>query len=271
MVWGSKTFGNSRQMFETMIERYSSDQEMNYYLPWAAGGLVPCETTSVTGALSIHPKAKTALVVGCGTGREVFALEKYGLKVLGIDVCERMINEAKKLASSRGSLSRFQRVDLLNDDFFEKFDFILVSGSLGNHIHGRANRVFFWKQIANALKIDGLMVHGPEIKIIKRFSRFYFASLILRLRWLGQDRWEKGDTALSFLGNHNVTDELIFFHYYQSKSEFTDELSNAGLKALAEVSPPMWIFAHETEQNVSTPADSRTPARKTRERSTHPE
>ena len=243
MVWSSKSLRSNDDMVAAMVSRYGSAGELEYYSKWAAAGLVPCEKDVMAQILRTDLAPRSALVVGCGTGREAFALERLGLQVTGVDLCPQMIEAARTIAESNSSSARFVLRDPSDDGFIEKFDFILVSGSLGNHIQGRANRVRFWKQVAGNLKPGGTMAHGPEIKKLPRGGRFYFASVLLRIRWSGRPQWEPGDTALSFLGNHNATHEIIFYHYYQSEREFLSELEEAGFRPRQLVSPPMWLFS----------------------------
>lgn len=56
------------------------------------------------------------LVVGCGAGREAFALEALGWDVVGVDVTPRMVQVACEDGRARASQVRFEVTDGTLDD-----------------------------------------------------------------------------------------------------------------------------------------------------------
>ena len=63
------------------------------------------------------------LDVGCGTGNFSMKLAEKGCEVVGIDVSEKMLNEARKKVAEKGLNIKFYNMDVCNMSFSdEKFD-----------------------------------------------------------------------------------------------------------------------------------------------------
>lgn len=69
------------------------------------------------------PDAKTILDLGCGTGKHDEFLLKKGYRVCGVDVSEKMLNEAKKL--SRNEELYFLQGDIRNLNLGKTFDVVI--------------------------------------------------------------------------------------------------------------------------------------------------
>lgn len=82
------------------------------------------------------PKAgDRALDVGCGTGRVSFALAERGYEVTGVDVEERVIDIAKRIADSRSPSPRFEIADFRNPEFVQpEFYNLVVCSEVLEHI-----------------------------------------------------------------------------------------------------------------------------------------
>ncbi len=245
MILTSPGLGRPESIQADMIDRYASNPEIDFYATTIEQGLVPCEEAAVQWLKNSSASKGSALVVGCGAGREAVALEQMGFAVTGVDICPQMIETAQRLAKARGSRSRFLVLDVTAQDLNEKFDFIMVSLSIANHIKGRSKRINFWGSLREILSTKGILAHAPIVEKHTALSRYFLASMMLRFRWMGSGWWESGDTALSYLGNHNTTDEMVFFHHYQSKDDFISEVREAGLSVLQEVLEPMWLLVSE--------------------------
>jgi 2-polyprenyl-3-methyl-5-hydroxy-6-metoxy-1,4-benzoquinol methylase len=57
--------------------------------------------------VSLLPEGAQILDVGCGMGREAFALTDMGFSVVGIDISEAAVEQVSKLALQKASISRF--------------------------------------------------------------------------------------------------------------------------------------------------------------------
>ena len=59
----------------------------------------------------LFPDVSRALVVGCGAGREAFALESLGFRVKGIDISDTLVSAARSIAAETGSQVEFEVTD----------------------------------------------------------------------------------------------------------------------------------------------------------------
>lgn len=70
-----------------------------------------------------NPDSKTILDLGCGTGRHDELFAKRGYSVCGVDISEKMLEEANKLAE-KGKLSFFKG-DIRNLKLNQQFDVVI--------------------------------------------------------------------------------------------------------------------------------------------------
>jgi SAM-dependent methyltransferase len=72
-----------------------------------------------------HPKAKTILNLGCGTGKHDIYFIKAGYKVTGVDISDNMIAFAKKNAKNNKVDADFICADIRNIKLKKKFDVVV--------------------------------------------------------------------------------------------------------------------------------------------------
>ncbi len=247
----SDTFSNYEAVVETTKKRYSSIEEIEFYKKFGKIGLLDEEMLILKSLATKLPEDKSCLVVGCGTGREVFGVEKLGFQTTGVDNCQPMITNAELLKAELSSLATFKTCDFLTFCPPKKYDVVFMTYALLNHIQGKENRIDFLKHAKSLMKDNGYIVmHCDEFPMTNNL-RYHIASILLRLRWLGKNKWQKGDTARSFLGTHCSNKTPLFFHYYTSHFEVIQELQGAGLmgwqfrrgwviKDASDVDLPLW-------------------------------
>lgn len=108
---------------------------------------------------------KKVLCIGCGTGDEVNYLSKLGAEVIGTDISEGMLAEAK---NNYPDLD-FRHADMMNLDFQENsFDF--VYSSLAFHYTGDLKGLF--AGIYRILKPDGKLLFSTTHPIFDAVERF---------------------------------------------------------------------------------------------------
>ena len=79
---------------------YSTAHATEKYVRRISEGLRRWEQTMID---RFFPDVGRALVVGCGAGREAFALESLGFRVKGIDISDTLISAARSIAAELGS------------------------------------------------------------------------------------------------------------------------------------------------------------------------
>lgn len=119
----------------------------------------------------MHPKAKTILDIGCGTGIHANLLAAKGYKVVGVDFSEEMINIANEKINNdyKDNASRLTFVcgDLRSFENVEKFDVILSLFHVFSYLNSNSDVSAGFRTIDLNLKEDGLFVfdfwHGPGV------------------------------------------------------------------------------------------------------------
>lgn len=122
--------------------------------PWDIGGPQP----AMAALLDEHPPTGPVLDVGCGSGDLVLHIARRGLPVLGIDIVEAAIAEARaKAAASPPEVARlveFQAGDALRPSLLgRRFGAIVDSGFF--HIFDQEQRDRFAGELAAALLPGG--------------------------------------------------------------------------------------------------------------------
>lgn len=223
----SPALSSAKNSAQATIERYASAAEIDYYGDIVNDGLEEHENLAISEILKLFSMPPKVLVVGCGTGRESFALEKLGCKVTGIDPVKKMIDVA--LAEKQKQKSKCEFVVTDPFDFkTNKFDIVYISSAINGHIYGRRERLRFYRRLYNFCHENSRLVTFPIISELKPNSRMYWASLALRLRHLTDGNWQPGDTARSFLGNHSDSKKILYYHFYPTPKDFTDEMYDSG-------------------------------------------
>lgn len=213
--------------------RYSCAEEVGHYEHVANEGLRADEENALRATGITRGRA---LVVGCGAGREAFALERRGFEVVATDAAPGMVQAARARAQATSSAVAIHEGTWPDGDqgAGARHDLILVTASMTNHIPGRANRVAFFAGCARRLAPGGALVFFPDQFDLRASPRFFLASVVLRARSLvGASEWEPGDTVRAYLGDHAPGSGLVYYHYYASRAEVERELASAGLAGTA--------------------------------------
>ncbi len=97
-----------RALQDEVVRSYSAPEVVEQYRQRMGAGLRRWEDAVLERA---YPNVGSVLVVGCGTGREAFALESRGWKVKAVDVTPALLGIACAEAARRGSGIEFQLTD----------------------------------------------------------------------------------------------------------------------------------------------------------------
>lgn len=148
--------------------------------------------------------AKKVMEIGCGTGKNCFMLaQKTGMQVLGTDLCEPFIADARKnfvLPNLRFDVLDFNKADQFKG---EKFDYIIGNGIL-HHLYHHLDDAFV--NMKTLLKPGGRIIF-MEPNIYNPYVYFIFSYDFLRK------------------ATYLEPDEMAF-----SKSFAIDKLKKAGYK-----------------------------------------
>jgi len=130
-----------------VIASYSTPEAIERYRDRLGQGLRRWERTLLSTVMS---EPGEVLVVGCGTGREAFALEELGWTVTGVDITPALVDIARAEAHTRHSSVRFHLID------GERFP--VSSGSM--------HAVTLWAQVLN-----NVPTHSGRVNLMREACR----------------------------------------------------------------------------------------------------
>lgn len=108
--------------------------------------------------VSYMPTGANILDVGCGMGREAFALADLGFSVTGIDISEEVIRQVKELASKTDYSIEFLHYDGHNLPFNNvAFDAVIIWAQTFGLLYGDEYKNSFLVECWRVLKKGGLI------------------------------------------------------------------------------------------------------------------
>ena len=152
-------------LWNLVLSYYESGPALAKYHMRATSGLLPWEATVVRNHMS---RRGSVLVVGCGGGRESFALSDLGYQVTGIDTSLGQVESARRAAVSLGcSTVEFRRCDGVHLPFDAcTFDYVVMWNQVLANVPGSVNRHALLTDAHRILKDLGtlsLSVHDFEV------------------------------------------------------------------------------------------------------------
>ena len=160
----------------------------------------------------IKPLGGRVLDLCCGAGLFSFELEKMGLEVVGVDLQEKMIEEAKDYAAQIGPKIKFVKGDARSLEFSDGYfdSVVLLGNTLPNFSVDDFARVA--AEISRVLKSSG--------RFLVDYSDFVYTMFKTYERVL-YERSTKGD-VFSFHASYNPEEGIIerIFHNFTTNETF---------------------------------------------------
>ena len=104
------------------------------------------------------PPGAAILDIGCGAGREAFALHAMGFRVTGVDVSTAAIDCARKTARTRGIDMELLVTDGMSLPFEDAvFDVVILWAQTFGLFHGKESQRHILAQCGRVLKPGGLL------------------------------------------------------------------------------------------------------------------
>ena len=186
----------------------------------------------------LRPRARV-LLAGCGTGRDLIALQLLGHQVIGIEPAPEVAERARQHLARRGSAATVETGLIQTIELRGSYDAVIFSNGCYSFLQGSAVRIATLRRVAAHLAPSGRIIVSyyparPQSHIGRQLTR-------VAARVSGAD-WspERGDT----FSREGVATELIRFHHAFEAGDFAAECDAAGLTVLAEKwYEPALVFA----------------------------
>jgi len=175
-------------------EREIGGDTMNYYRlerpgafqkakDWFSGGAALEEMQAhsrlklwESEAAAEFPAGAKLLDIGCGTGREAFALHAMGFRVTGADISERVIKAARGMAATQGIGVDFLVADGESLPFEDNtFDVIVIWAQTFGLFHGEEKQRDILARCGRVLKPGGLLSFSAHDR---EYQRVHFAQYL---------------------------------------------------------------------------------------------
>ncbi|MDD6189493.1 MAG: class I SAM-dependent methyltransferase [Clostridiales bacterium] len=103
------------------------------------------------------PSGAKILDIGCGLGREAFALSDLGYDVVGIDISKEVISQVKQLSNDKGYSIPFYKYDGEHLNFSaDSFDVVLIWAQTFGLLYGNEFKQNYLMECKRVLKKGGL-------------------------------------------------------------------------------------------------------------------
>ncbi|MFH1569694.1 MAG: class I SAM-dependent methyltransferase [Gemmatimonadota bacterium] len=147
--------GSMERAAAQVRESYGTPEAVARYRARASAGLRKWEAAVVR---QYFPPTGEVLVVGCGAGREAFALAQMGYRVMGADVSAPLVAAARELAAARQCAARFALVDGASLPAAEGgYDAVTLWSQVLGNVPGAARRLALLRETRRVLRPGGLL------------------------------------------------------------------------------------------------------------------
>lgn len=170
------------------------------------------------------------LDLGCGAGRASFGLWKEGFeRVLGTDLAESMVREAREIAECLGCPFQFQREDATALSFADgAFDGVVFAFNGLMQIPGRQTRRLALQQIYRVLREGGVFIFST----LDREDRLY--SKVFAVADDPEHDLAQNDQLIDFGDRHFETEHGTTFMHVPLRSDVAQDLEIAGFELVED-------------------------------------
>lgn len=218
---------------EWVQRTYARGKAREYWTSKRDQGLRAHENALVQNHLK--DPASAIVTIGCGSGRETFALYEMGFKnVCGVDLCEELL-EAARARSQRDSLPiPFIKANLTELPFADgSFDVATMFFNVYGHIVPREARLRSLREIRRVLRPGGLVLFDVNSYYIS--VPHWGVNLLRDLVRLAYNPggWERGDKKWSTQVRNETEDrsQVVCSHVFRP-AEVRQEVAAAGFDVI---------------------------------------
>jgi len=139
----------------TVVKWYSNDKNL---VEMKEGTHNPLKIWEKGVASSYFPPNARILDVGCGMGREAFALYEMGFKITGVDISDKAIKEAKKFALESNRDIEFMHTNGTDLPFKDNtFDVVIIWAQTFGIMYGTKQQLSVLNECRRVLKKNGII------------------------------------------------------------------------------------------------------------------
>ncbi len=234
--------GDPESSLRSVAEKFDDAAEVVHYSHRTFQGLDEQERLLVEQFMG---RSGRVLNIGCGAGREAFALAELGFAVVGIDVASQMIAEAKRYAKTSGKNIDFEVKDATALDYPpNSFDYVLISAGVYSHIPTRQLRIDMLKKITDFLTPNGILFFSVLYRTGSFFSRISLYDVFRRIAKPILKRRlqsEPGDSLVRYVSPVGTPSKLCYVHFFKDPSKVLEEIALAGLDGFEDEKSVYWI------------------------------
>ena len=178
------------------------------------------------------PENGQVLDFGCGNGRLVEILLDKNVNYVGVDVCENLINSAKKSVAGLRESRKLQFLKIEND--FKKLPFpselfdSIYSIAVFHHLPSNALRLEILRELHRLLKKDGFIVLTVWDLWQSRYRKNIFKNWQAKI--LNKSELDFNDCYVSFTDNQGSV--FNRFHHAFTKYELKRLLEKSGFRVI---------------------------------------
>ena len=163
--------GSNRDVWDASAAAFEGKEEWQEMVDaLKSGGFSDFDQTMTQTLQGLGIKGRRAVQIGCNNARELLSLPSLGaVPALGIDISEKFLDQARRLAQIAGSDCRFLRADIyeLPGDVPTDFDLGLITIGVLNWMPDIGR---FFDVVAGLLGPDGILVIYETHPVMEMFD-----------------------------------------------------------------------------------------------------
>jgi SAM-dependent methyltransferase len=189
--------------------------------------------------ISKYSSVGPVLDIGCGTGNLSIQLARLGYKVVATDLSENMLHIVSQRAQNEGLEIEVGVYDMLDPIDF-KFDLIIASMDVINHLSDLEDVEFGFTNIYNSLKANGVFMFDVlSVEFIDAFDGYEEDDDEYHFHW----KSEKGDKPHSIIHTIKVDQldppqEIQIYEQTHEYEEYQRILDKIGFKLVDSIALP---------------------------------
>jgi SAM-dependent methyltransferase len=152
--------GDNAALKAQVRDSYATSASLEIYRKRVDNGLRMWEATLIR---QYFPAGGRVLTVGCGAGRETFALEQLGYDVVGVDISLPLLRIARELRIQRQHRSSFYLIDGETLPFAnEVFEVVTLWAQMLDNVPLGSERLALMREVRRVLRIGGIATYSAH-------------------------------------------------------------------------------------------------------------